>query len=298
MQRLIRSPALAWAALILTLTIWASYLVVARAAVGHAFTPLELGLLRFAPGAVLFLPLLIRRGFWPRDPGQRRSALLIAGFGGVGFVLFLTSGLRLAPVADSGVFTPGMLPFFVALFSWAALGARPRGSRAVGLALILLGALAIGGAEALGRGGGAWRGHLLFLCASACWAVYTLAYGRSGLGALYSAALMCFWATAVFAPAALIAGADPLRGGWGPFWALLVQQGLLSGFLATITWFFAITRLGPSRPAALAALVPGLAALGGWVFLGEAMRPPEIAGLVVVMAGVALAAGALAPRPG
>lgn len=296
MQRLTGAPALAWAALILTITIWASYLVVARAAVSAAFTPAELGLLRFAPGALLFLPLLIRRGFWPTDPAQRRAAVLIVGFGGVLFVLFLTTGLRFAPVADSGVFTPAMLPFFVALLSWAILGAPPRGSRAAGLLLILLGALAIGGAEALTRGGGAWRGHLLFLCASASWAVYTLAYGRSGLGALYSAALMCFWSAVVFAPLSLLSGADFLRGGWRPLVGLILQQGVLSGFLATITYFFAITRLGPQRPAALAALVPGLAALGGWWFLGEALRPVEIVGLAVVMVGVALAAGALAAR--
>jgi drug/metabolite transporter (DMT)-like permease len=199
-------------------------------------------------------------------------------------------------MADPGVFTPAMLAFFVALFTWIGLGAAPRGSRALGPGLILAGALAIGRWEALARGG-AWRGHLLFLCATASWAVCTLAHGRSALGALHSAALMCFWSRVAIVPAALILGTDFLRGGWGALLGLLLPQGVLSGFLATITDFFAITRLGPQRLAAFAALVPGLAALGGLAFPGEALRPVEMAGLGVVMLGGALAAGALAPMP-
>ncbi|MBL4540499.1 MAG: hypothetical protein JKP97_01660 [Rhodobacteraceae bacterium] len=55
--------------------------------------------------------------------------------------------------------------------------------------------------------------------------------------------------------------------------------------------------MAPQRLAAFAALVPGLAALGGLAFPGEALRPVEMAGLGVVMLGGALAAGALAPMP-
>ena len=292
MQRLIDSRGAGWAALVVTVLIWASYLVAARAAVNAAFTPVELGLMRFLPGAILFAPVLVRKGLKPSG-ARWRDVALIAGAGGVAFVLLLTSGLGFAPVADSGVFTPAMLPFFVALLSFLALGERVRGARLLGLALILAGALAIGGWEALARGGGAWRGHLLFLAASLAWAVYTLAYRRSGLGAIDSAALMCFWSSAVFLPLALAGGADYLKNGWQALVIQVIFQGFLSGFLATFTFFFAISRLGTAPAAAFAALVPGLAALGGWGVLGEPLDPVKIAGLGVVTLGVLLASGAL-----
>ncbi|MBL4557126.1 MAG: hypothetical protein JKP98_08315 [Rhodobacteraceae bacterium] len=85
-----------------------------------------------SPGGGPFPAAADRRGFWPADGEGRRAALAIVGFGGVAVVLFPTSGL--CPMADPGVFTPAMLAFFVALFTWIGLGAAPRGSRARGLA--------------------------------------------------------------------------------------------------------------------------------------------------------------------
>jgi len=294
-MRLSADPRAGWAALAFTIAVWASYLVAARAAVTTSFTPVELGLMRFLPGAVLFVPLLWRRGL--RPGGARwRDVGLIAGFGGVLFVLLLTSGLRFAPVADSVIFTPAMLPVFVAGLARLIDGDRITGRRLAGLGLILAGAMAVGGWEALGRGGGAWRGHLLFLGASFSWAVYTLAYRRSGLGATDSAAIMCFWTSLAFLPLALITGVDFLRGGWGPLALHGTLQGLFSGFLATLSFFVAITRLGPGTVAPFAALVPGLAALGAWAILDEPVGAVKLAGLAVVSLGVALASGALAPR--
>ncbi len=289
---------LGWAALVFTVLVWASYLVAARAAVTAAFTPVELGVLRFLPGALLFAPVLARRGL--RPGGARwRDVLAVGGFGGVGFVLLLTGGLRFAPAADAGMFTPTMLPVFVALLG-VALGsdAVPRGWRLLGLGLIVSGALAVGGWEALANtASGAWRGHLMFLAASLSWAIYTLAYRRSGLGPIESAAMMCFWAGAGFVVLALFNGVDFLRHGWGVFLFHLTLQGLFSGFLATITYFFAITRLGAQPAAAFAALVPGLAAALAWPVLGEALGWVKAGGLAVVTLGVLLASGALSRGP-
>jgi drug/metabolite transporter (DMT)-like permease len=69
----------------------------------------------------------------------------------------------------------------------------------------------------------------------------------------------------------------------------VVLQGLLSGFVATLTFVYAVGRLGASRTASFAALVPILAALGGWAVLGEPIGWVKGAGIVVVATGVALA---------
>jgi len=63
-----------------------------------------------------------------------------------------------------------------------------------------------------------------------------------------------------------------------------------------LTFLYAVTRLGTVIPAASAALVPVLAALGGWLFLGEALGPMKILGIGVVMAGILLASGVNWPR--
>ncbi|MSU90015.1 EamA family transporter [Rhodobacteraceae bacterium 2CG4] len=284
------------AALALTILIWASFLVATRAAVTARMGPLEVALVRFGTGAVLFLPVLLRHGPVPR--GVRPADLvLLPLFGGVLFILLLAGGLRFAPVADSGVFTPSMLPLYVALLSAALLGERFSRLQMAGFAMIVTGALAVGGWEAAANAGtGAWRGHLMFTGAALSWAAYTVLFRRSGLAPAVAGAVLCFWSAVVLGAMALVVGVDftalPPR-------SLALQvlvQGVLSGFVATFTFFYAVRHLGASRSAAFAALVPVLAAVGGWALLGEAIGPVKAAGIAVVSAGVALASGAFPLR--
>ncbi|MEM6467751.1 MAG: DMT family transporter, partial [Pseudomonadota bacterium] len=290
MLRLEPKPWHPWGAIILTVVIWAAFLVTTRAAATRALGPIEVGLFRYAPALVLFIPLLAQRGVWQQDLKLSHFALIAIG-GGFGFVFLLSSGFQYAPVADSGIFTPAMLPFFVAVLSFVVLKERFDRLRLIGFGLILAGALFVAVTEGLGDGvAGAWRGHLFFVAGSFFWASYTVAYRLSGLEPVYAAALMAFWSSLVFALCALFFGASfdaPIS-----FLALQVLfQGVLSGFLATITFGYAVSKLGASRTAAFAALVPGLAALGGWVILGEPIPPNKALGLGAASLGVLLASG-------
>lgn len=300
MQRLVSGRAAGWAALAATVSIWAGYLIVARAAMtgeaGTAYSPVEMGLLRVGPAALLFLPVLLRSGLRPQGMSWGQVTLLAAA-GGVAFVYFITAGLVHAPVADAAVFTPSMMPLFAAGLAVLLLGERPDRARLAGFGLILLGAAAVGGYEALVRGTqGAWRGHLLFLCASLSWALYTVAFRRTTISPLTGAAVLSFWAVPGFL---LLAAFHPAPLFGQPLPDIVLQallQGVLSGFLATLLFFVAITRLGMGPAAAAAGLVPGLSALGAWVFLAEPLGPLKLAGIAVVSLGVVLASGALSAR--
>ncbi len=290
------SKGLAWAALALTIIIWAGFLVSTRAAVTQSLGAVEVGLMRYGPAILLFLPVLIKHGPVPKGAGVR-EVVLIALMGGLVFILLLGNGMRFAPVADSGVFTPSSLPFFVAVLSALFLAERFTRLRLVGFSLIVLGALVVGGWEALSNASsGAWRGHILFLSASFCWAVYTIAYRRSGIGAMPAAAMIAFWSGFGFILVALVWGVDFSQATFGFVALQTLLQGVLSGYVATITYFYAVTHIGASRTAAFAALVPILAAIGGWVFLDEPIGILKAIGIAVVAAGVVLASGALPYR--
>ncbi len=291
-----KTPALAWVALAATVLIWATFLVSTRAAVTGALGPVEVGIMRYGPALILFLPVLIRHGPLPTGAGLR-EVLLVGLMGGLIFIMLLTSGLRFAPVADSGVFAPSMLPFFVAVLSFFLLGERFDGLRLTGFVLILIGALAVGGWDALSQAeSGAWRGHLLFLAGAFCWAIYTIAFRKSSLTAMQAAAMISFWSMLGFGALALFLGVDFTTAPTNFVILQFLLQGVLSGFTATITYGYAITHLGASRTAAYAALVPVLAALGGWIFLDEPIGAVKTAGILVVSLGVALASGALTRR--
>lgn len=283
------ASALAWAALAATLAIWASFLVATRAAVGTALGPVEIGLLRFAPAALLFAPVFLRGGALPGG-ARPRDAALFAAFGGLGFVLLLAGGLAHAPVADAGVFAPAMLPLYVTLLDRALNGTPVPPRRRVGLGLILAGALAVGGYEAVaGAAPGAWKGHLMFSAAALSWAVYTLAFRASGLAALPAAATLALWSALGFLALAAVTGTDFAAVPPATLALQAALQGVLSGFVASFTFFYAVAKLGAARTAAFAALVPILAALGASAILGEPLGALKALGVLVTAAGVALA---------
>ncbi|RMF35241.1 MAG: DMT family transporter [Alphaproteobacteria bacterium] len=281
-----------WAAIALSVIIWAGYLVLARGVARQELSPAEIGALRFVPAALLFAPVWLRWGLKPARI-RWRDAIIVGGAGGFGLVGFLAAGLAFAPAADGGVLTPATMPLFVAILARLLLGERFGALRRLGFGLILLGAIVIAGRELAVGGNGAWRGHLLLLCAALSWAAYTLAYRISGMTPAEGAAIIALWAGIGFV-IWLAAEGFPLAGhGWRFIGFHILAQGVLTGFVATLAFHFALARLGTTRCAALAALVPGLAALGAWLALGEPVGPVRLAGLLLASAGVVLASGAL-----
>jgi drug/metabolite transporter (DMT)-like permease len=270
--------------------IWAGWIVATRHAVGHALEPAAVALLRFAVPALVFAPVWWRTGLKPRGLSWPMLAALL----GFGAPFFLVAGyaMQLAPAPDVAPLLSGAMPLIVALVAMRR-GERFGRARLLGLALIALGILAIAGFSAV-AGGGAWRGHLLLLAAAAMWAVYTLAFKRSGLTAIEAAALVAAWSTLLLLPLGAPALLRVVAAGHAL--DVVVQaavQGVLSGVLAIVLYGTAITRLGATRGAALTALVPPLAALLSVPLLGEWPTVATALAIVTTTAGVALAAGAL-----
>jgi drug/metabolite transporter (DMT)-like permease len=276
--------------------IWAGWIVATRHAVGHALAPAAVGLLRFALPALVFAPVWWRMGLKPRGLSWPMMAALM-GFGAP-FFLVAGSAMQFAPAPDVAPLLSGAMPVIVALVALRH-GERFAFARKLGLGLIVLGIVAVVGCGAV-AGGGAWRGHLLLLVGAAMWAVYTLAFKRSGLSAIEAAALVALWSTVMLlplgAPALLRVVAD------GHAFDVIVQaavQGLFSGVVAIVLYGVAITRLGATRGAALTALVPVLAALLSVPLLGEWPTAATALAIVATSLGVALATGRLDGwRPG
>jgi drug/metabolite transporter (DMT)-like permease len=268
--------------------IWAGWIVATRHAVGHGLEPAAVGLLRFAIPALVFAPVWWRTGLKPGGISWRMLAALL-GFGAP-FFLLAGYAMQFAPAPDVPPLLSGAMPLLVALVAIRD-GERLGLARKLGLALIALGILAIVGFSAF-AGGGAWRGHLLLLAAAAMWAVYTLAFKRSGLTAIEAAALVAVWSTLLLLPLGAPALVRVVAAGQAL--DVVVQaavQGVLSGVLAIVLYGIAITRLGATRGAALTALVPPLAALLSVPLLGEWPSLATALAIVTTTAGVALAAG-------
>ena len=158
----------------------------------------DVGLLRTVPAALAFLPLTMKSGLKP-EGATWIDVALIGLVGGGAFIVFLAWGLSLAPTADGGIFTPTMLPVFVAILSVLFIGTRYANYQLLGLILIIVGAGIFGGLSSVTNAeDGVWRGHLLFLFASMSWAIYTVRFRHSGLSPTSGAAIMATSPALVF----------------------------------------------------------------------------------------------------
>jgi drug/metabolite transporter (DMT)-like permease len=268
--------------------IWAGWIVATRHAVSQSLEPAAVGLLRFAIPALVFAPVWWHTGLKPKGISWPMFFALL-GFGAP-FFLLAGYAMQFAPAPDVPPLLSGAMPLIVALVAMRR-GETFGLARKLGLVLIALGIVAIVGFSAF-NGGGAWRGHILLIAAAAMWAVYTLAFKRSGLTAIEAAAFVAVWSTLILLPLGAPALVRVVAAGHGA--EVLMQatvQGLLSGVAAIVLYGVAISRLGATRGAALTALVPPIAAVLSVLLLGEWPAPGAAIAILATTFGVMLAAG-------
>jgi len=299
-------------AAIVTVAIWTSFIVIARATAHRNLTPLDICLLRFAGAALVLLPW----GAWlvwkrARDsaPGAAppsswlglsplgfRLTALIGMVGGIGYACLAYSGFYFAPAAHASVLLPGTLPLSTTLMAVLILKDRVTPVRAIGLGLILLGDILVGGASLvqawLQPGSQVWKGDVLFLSASTCWAVYSVLVRKHALQAVQATIAISVFAFVAYVP---VYGLLVLSGGLvsklatAPVGEIIFQvmfQGMGSVVISGISFTKMVQHFGPVRSTMITALVPGLSALGAVLFLGEPLYWNLLAGLALVTVGI------------
>ena len=280
---------------ILVVLVWASFSLAsrysARAGLGVRLTPWDLGALRFSV-AFAAAGIMWLSGFGRGLPWRR--SLVLAVLAGAGFALPSYFGFSLAPAAHGALISSGTLPMMVAIITWAAFGERWGLARFISLALLLLGFILFG-TEAYGHQAappGAWRGDLLFLCASTSWAVYTVLARRWAPTPAQSIVAVGLWCGALFLPVWWLA--LPSRLAAAPMLEVALQAAFQGGVAVLVAlWLYtrALGSLGPARLTTITAMVPGTAALLAVPLLGEPLGLLSLAGIALVCAAVAVGVG-------
>lgn len=298
---------LAWG--LLAAAIWTLYSVLARLGIKSGLSPLDMTLLRFAPGAVVMLPFVLRWGLRDLAGIGWRRGLVLALLSGPGFSLLMMTGFAHAPLAHGAVIAPACQ--MLASIGLGALLARTPLTRetVLGAACVLVGlgfmgsdalaqrgpAGAAGTAGTAGAGGSVLLGDALFAAAGFCWGVFGALSRRWQVDALRITGVAVVVSFALFAPLYAVV-ADP-RGfasvsvGFAVLQA--VAHGLGAGLVAMLAYSRAVVLLGPGRAAFFGALVPGAAALLAIPVLQEVPTALQLGGLLAVVAGLLTAFGAL-----
>jgi drug/metabolite transporter (DMT)-like permease len=269
----------------------ASYPVATRAGVTGTFSPQELVTLRYGVGALLFVPFLllhlrtIGRAAW-------LQGLPLTLFQGAGMGALVICGLQLAPANHAAALGPGVNPAWVVLLGFVVFAKRPSSRMIVGAALCVAGVTALAWWNTAERNMAVLAGDAMFLTASALGALYVLQLRSWGVSAVQGAAIVSLYSALIVVPWYLWTSPAPM---WHAasatelLWQVL-WQGVLIGCVAFVALNQAIARLGAERSSSLVALVPVLAAVLGFIFLGEVPSATEIAAFVAISAGVSIGA--------
>jgi len=285
---------LGYVAALVTVTIWAAFLVGTRFAVTKNFTVEEILVLRLIPAAIIMLPYMLKLGVMP--PGNRLITKIIFALGASAlFPWVLSMGLYYSPASNAGALGPGTLPFWTALIAFLITSEKPNRSRKFGLFVILLGALVIGIVQfETNYGDLTWLGNILFLLGAALWAIYSVIFRQSGIAPLHGLVIGLFWGSLIFVPFLITFGSVKFENTTLHDIAFMViLHSFIIGILAMLLFTYAVKKLGAVQTAAFGALTPILALIGGVILLDEIISPSKLSGICLVTAGVLLASGAL-----
>jgi drug/metabolite transporter (DMT)-like permease len=281
---------LAEVAVLGVMVVWGGNFIVVKAAVA-VLPPVGFTFLRFALASLVLLVLLRLREGSIGLP--RRDFISIAALGALGFgayQILWTTGLTTVGAGDSALLIAAT-PVMVALL---AVVARTDVLTPLKLAGVLISFAGVAIVVASGPGlslGGSIVGELITLGAAICWAIYTAFAGPylRRHSPLRATAWATVAGTVVLAPLAVL----QLAAVEGPvitpeILGAVLYAGLLAAGVSNVIVMNGIKVVGPTRTAALQFLVPALAVVFAAIFLNEAIRPGQVVGGLIIVAGVVL----------
>jgi len=269
-------------AAVVTVLIWTSFIIVARASASHVLLPLDIACARILGASSVLLPW----AWWLMRDARQRGEKVGSLFG--------LSPLPLRVTVQAGMLGGFLYSLLAYIGFFYALREHIGLNRAIGLGMIVCGDILVGGISLLKAfdGGDVWIGDLLFITAAFCWSAYSVTVRHYGLDAVRATMAITAFALVSFVPAyALLVNLNVLpshmaQASWAEILFQAVFQGVGSVVISGITFTQMIRTFGPVKSTMITALVPGLSALGAVVFLGEPLSWNLWAGLALVTGGI------------
>jgi drug/metabolite transporter (DMT)-like permease len=289
----VRRPEIADLMLLVTVVIWSLNFTVTKYALNHGFKPLAYGGVRFSVAALIFIGLT-----WARERSfrlRRKDIPFMIGAALVGIFLNQVAFVYATKLttATTVALIFGTLPIMTAVF--AAIGRIERLHTRFWLAALISfsGVCLVAFGAKKGISGHLW-GYLLAIIGAATWSAYSVAI----------APLMRHYTASRISAYALTIGAIPLLAAGAPqlvhqdYGALSNRVWLAYAFavigplcVTNLLWFNSIERVGPSRASLYANLQPFLGAIFALLILSESMTMLQVAGGLLIAAGIILSRG-------
>ncbi|TMM52696.1 DMT family transporter [Sulfitobacter sabulilitoris] len=263
---------------------WSSAFTSARIIVADASPLLALSL-RYLISGLLGVGIARLLGqSWRLTPAQWRATIVFgilqnAVYLGLNFVAMQTVQASLAAIIAS------TMPLLVALASWLVLRERLRPLGIAGLIAGLVGVALIMGARL--QGGVDLYGVALCGIGVVALTIATLSVrgATSGGNFLMIVGLQMLVGCVTLSLATVLFETPRLNPTW-PLALAFVYTTLVPGLAATFVWFWLVNRVGATRAATFHFLNPFFGVAIAALFLGEALEPRDVLGVVVIALGI------------
>ena len=282
----VRRPSVVDAMLLGAVLLWALNITVTKYMLEHGWLPLAYGAIRyFAAIALFWIYTSWREGSFRIARADWIYVGVAAAMIFVNQLCFVYS-LEFAHASTVSLLF-GSCPMFVGLISIAILRSKLHSSFWIGAGLTFAGVALI----AVRAGGGllsGWKGDLLAIALAVTWAAYTIAIAP--LMRRYSPFRISALVLALgWAPIALVSIPQVSRQDFafsGTVWLGFAYAVVGPLFLTNILWFTAVDRVGAARASIFNNMQPFFGVLFALLILSESLHWLEIAGGVLVFAGI------------
>jgi drug/metabolite transporter (DMT)-like permease len=283
----------AWLLMVSLAALWgASYLLIKIAL--EDFTPLAVVFVRTALGALVLVPVAVRRGAFAPARTHLGPLAFVAAVQIAGPFLLIAAGEQAIPSSLAGILVAAA-PIWIAILAGLFVPSeRLKGWGLAGIGLGMAGVAALFGID-LG-GGDALLGGAAILLASLGYAIGALVAKRRLAGVPpvgLVASIMGL--SALFCLPALPFAAPDHAPGLGPIAALAVLGAGGTG-IAFMIFYLLNADIGPARASIVAYIAPGFSVVYGVTLRGEAFTLGTAIGLVLILAGSWLAANGRVAR--
>ena len=164
-----------------------------------------------------------------------------------------------------------------------------RGWAAIGAAFAGMGLVVGTGPGGLSFASGTLTGDLLILAAAAMWALYTV--GARDVVRKYGSLRVTTWVLWLGALSLFLLGVPDLMAVGSvsaTAWAAVAYSGLLGIAVAQLLWYRGVRLIGSTHTSSFQNLVPVLAILVAWAWLGEVPTAGQVVGAAVIIAAVSV----------
>ena len=278
----------------LTALFWSLNWVIGRAIAGHV-TPFALAFIRWVVAVAVMMPFAWGdiRAHWPVIRREWRVMIWLAFWGTGLHNVFAYAGLQYT-TATNGVILTSSVPVMIIVLAWLVYRETITRVQMLGVLISLGGVLAI-----LTRGDlsvlaqlSLNKGDIIILVGMFFWAAYTVFLRHkpmdlSGLALLAACGAIGIVLMLPFFLAEMLfmGGRIELTPATA---AAMVYVGIFPTFVGYVFWNRGVAEVGSNVAGIFMHLMPVFGSLLAWMFLGEHIRPFHIAGIALILAGIAL----------